>query len=289
MQIENQYLRVNVRELGAELTSILDKKDNTEHLWQADSAFWGWHAPVLFPVVGRCFGDKITVKGKEYPMEKHGFARKTKFHLVEHSTDYILLEITQTPETKKHFPFDFTFQIGYKLEGSLLNTCYTVLNPSSEELFFSLGGHPALAVPFFMDEQYGDYKIELEADTILQRHYIDEDGFFDGRKTEVLNGNNFIPLRGDLFTDDALIFKDLKSRTVFIRSKKHNKFVSFSFPTFNYLGLWAKPDAQYVCIEPWLGCADKAGYAGEFSRKEGIIHLAANQTFRAEFIIGIHD
>lgn len=288
MIIENDFLRVAVRELGAELTSLFDKQRQTEHLWQADPNVWTWHAPVLFPIVGRCFNDKITIDGKKYPIERHGFARRTNFKMVEKNEHVLLLEFTSNETTKVQYPFEFRFQIGYQLSGKELTVRYNVINTDNKEIFFSVGGHPAFFVPFEVGEKNEEnYYIEFEEDTFLERYHINADGFFDGRKSVVLNDTNKLQLHPKLFSEDALIFKNLKSRKVFIRSKQHARFLSVSFSDFNYLGLWAKTDAPYVCIEPWLGCADENGFQGEFKDKEGVIALTVGKTFSAEYKIAI--
>ncbi len=286
-QIENDYLKVRVREYGAELTSVFDKKNNIEHLWQADEKFWGWHAPVLFPVVGRCLNDEILIDGKKYPMEKHGFARKSNFKLLELSQEKMILSLTDSDETFKLYPYKFEFLIGYRLKGNKLHVSYEVRNKDDKTIYFQLGGHPAFAVPFNANEKYEDYFIEFAATENSARHYIDANGFFDGRTETVLDNSNRIQLRNDLFKDDALIFKDLKSRKVSIKSKDHSHSLSVDFNGFNYLGLWAKENAPYVCIEPWLGCAGTAGEPVEFKDKEGVVKLETEQKFNADFVVSI--
>ncbi len=146
--IENESLKVKAREFGAELTSILDKRTGIEHLWQADERFWGWHAPVLFPVVGRCLEDEITVDGKIYKMEKHGFARKSDFRLLEHGTSKIVFVLSSSAETKAVYPFDFEFLISYHLRNSTLVCSYEVVNTGNNRLLFSLGGAPCLCCAY---------------------------------------------------------------------------------------------------------------------------------------------
>jgi galactose mutarotase-like enzyme len=287
MILENEFLKIAVRELGAELTSLFCKKTNTEHLWQADPNIWNWHAPTLFPVVGRCFNDTITVDNKPYKIEKHGFIRQTNFSVLSTKNDSLLMEIVSDEKTKTQYPFDFKFQIGYKLQGAELQVRYNVINTESKELLFSVGGHPAFNVPFSANEKYEDYYIAFENDMNLERFHINENGFFDGKKSIILNNSNKLNLYPQMFNDDALIFKNLQSRKVTIRSKNHEQFLSIHFSDFNYLGLWAKSGAPYVCIEPWLGCADENGFTKEFRQKEGIIQLPAGETFSAEYKIVI--
>ena len=136
-----------------------------------------------------------------------------------------------------------------------------------------MGGHPAFAVPFVEGGHYDDYYLEFEHDEKAARHYIDKDGFFNGKKDVAIANTNTVQLKPNMFNDDALIFKNLKSRKVTIKCKTHAHYLSVDFKDFKYLGLWAKVGASFVCIEPWLGCADTAGKPTSFSHKEGIIKL----------------
>lgn len=286
-QIENEFLRVKIREYGAELTSVFDKKNNIEHLWNADEKFWGWHAPVLFPVVGRCLNDTILVDGAEYKMEKHGFARKSNFKLMELSESKAVFVLKSDETTLKMFPFQFEFLIGYHLKGNQLECSYEVINIDTKPMFFQLGGHPAFTVPFLPEEDYEDYYIEFENAEDSERAHINNDGFFDGRRTLILDNSNCFQLEKDMFNDDAFIFKDLVSRTVTVRSANHTHYLSVHFSDFSYLGFWAKVNAPYLCIEPWLGCADTAGEEVEFSAKERITALEEGERFNASFSIEV--
>lgn len=285
--LENDLIRIEVRDLGAELISLFDKKNKIEHMWQADSAFWGWHAPVLFPVVGRCLNDQIQIDGRAYSMEKHGFARKSDFRLVEQLPDLLHFALSPSEKTLAIYPYDFDFHIFYEIKGNYLIQTFEVDNKGKETMYFQLGGHPAFAVPFLPGEKYEDYYIEFEKDTKLDREYINEDGFFNGATDKVLSESNRLPLQKDMFGNDAIIFKDLNSRKVTIRSDSHAHSLTVEFPAFNYLGLWAKVNAPYVCIEPWLGCADTAGKPTAFRDKEGILSLAPDDKFQASIFITI--
>src|ERR1035438_1643176 len=125
-QLENNYLRVIAREHGAELTSVFDKKHNIEHLWQADPHFWGWHAPVLFPVIGRCLNDEIEIDGEQFRMAKHGFARNANFRLLDLTETSIVFSLKNNEQWQKIYPFKFEFLIRYKLEENALVVSYEV-------------------------------------------------------------------------------------------------------------------------------------------------------------------
>lgn len=283
--LENDHIRIAVRDLGAELTSLFDRKNNIEHLWQADPAIWGWHAPTLFPVVGRCLNDEIDINGKKYPMERHGFARHSDFSLVQREPDMLHFMLRSSDRTLAVYPYHFEFHIFYEIKQNYLIQTFEIENIGTEAMHFQLGAHPAFAVPFLSGEAYEDYYIEFEKDTVLDRENINNEGFFDGSISNVINGSNRLPLEKDMFNRDAIIIKDLNSRKVTLASNKNDHRLSVEFPSFNYLGLWAKAGAPYVCIEPWLGCADTAGKPTAFRDKEGILSLAAEDKFQASIII----
>ena len=286
-QLENNHLRVIAREHGAELTSIFSKKSNIEHLWQADPHFWGWHAPVLFPVIGRSLNDEIDINGQIFRMEKHGFARNANFRLLDLTETSIVFSLRNNEQLQKIYPYKFEFLIRYKLDGNALIVSYEVINKDNKEIYFQLGGHPAFNVPFTEGGQYEDYYLEFEHTEKSARYYIDKDGFFDGKKDVALANTNTLALKPGMFKDDALIFKDLKSRRVSIKSKTHEHSLTVDFHEFKYLGLWAKYGAPYVCIEPWLGCADTVNKPTDFKGKEGIIKLDVDGTFHASFRIEV--
>ncbi|HWB64237.1 MAG TPA: aldose 1-epimerase family protein [Chitinophagales bacterium] len=286
-QIENNYLKIRARESGAELTSLFDKKHNIEHLWQADPGFWAWHAPVLFPVVGRCMNDELVIDGRKYPMVKHGFARNAVFSLLELGSSRMVFSLKWNDELLKVYPYRFEFLIGYRLNDNRLTITYEVVNRDDKNVYFQVGGHPAFAVPFLNNEDYGDYYLEFERSEEANRHYINEDGYFDGRTAVAVANSNTIGLKPNMFRDDALIFKSLQSRRVTIRSKNHPHYVSVDFNGFNYLGLWAKMNAPYVCIEPWLGCADTAGAPVDIKEREGIVALPPAGEFSVSYNIEV--
>ncbi len=284
--IENEFLKVSARNLGAELTSLFSKKSNIEHLWQADQKWWGWHAPVLFPVVGRCQNDRIHLGKKAYPMEKHGFARKSNFDLIEQSETAMVFSLKSSDSSKQFYPFEFEFNIGFELHKNSLQQWFSVSNKHETPMLFSLGAHPAFAVPFSKNEAFNQYHLEFEHAEILNRKHIDTDGFFNG-VASIVSTNGNIHLTPELFNSDALIFKDHTSRSVCIKSNLHSHWLKVTFDGFPYLGIWTKEGAPYVCIEPWFGCADTANQTTDFAAKEGIVALQPGKKFYAALQIEV--
>lgn len=285
--LENNHLRVTIRPKGAELTSIFHKTSGIEHLWQADPMVWGWHAPNLFPVVGGCLNNQLLIDGQPYPMERHGFTRTSLFETTESSTSHAVFTLWSSEKTRVHFPYAFEFQIWYELQESRLTVTYRVVNQDDKTIYFSVGAHPAFAVPFNAGETYEDYYLEFEQDEALETHLLSAAGYFTGETKPVPAKGRHLNLTKQLFDDDALVFKNLASRQVAIRSDKNNHAVIVTYPAFPYLGLWAKPGASFVCIEPWLGCADSEGEPKSIQEKELIQSLEAGKVFNASFSIEV--
>lgn len=285
--LSNDLLSVAFRPQGAELTSVFHKPSATEHLWQGDPAVWGWHAPNLFPVVGGCLNNQILVDAVVYPMGRHGFARQSAFALVEQTDTHACFALTDSDESHKAYPYRFVFEVAYALNGNALSVTYRVRNTDDKPVFFSVGAHPAFNVPFGAGEKYEDYWLEFEQDEPLTTHLLSTDGYFTGDTQPIPMQGNCLPLTRHLFDQDALVIKDLRSRSVGIRGRNQDRAVTVSFEGFPYLGLWAKPGAPFVCIEPWLGCADSVGKPVDFSQKELIQRIEVGGVFEATFTIRV--
>ncbi|GAA4411415.1 aldose 1-epimerase family protein [Nibrella viscosa] len=285
--LENEYLRIDIQWKGAELASIYDKTTETEHLWQANPDIWPWHAPNLFPVVGGCLNNQLLVAGQRYPMERHGFARHSDFELVDSTDNQARFSLRASEATMAVYPYRFNFEVIYDLEDRLLKITYRVINEDEQPVYCSVGAHPAFSVPFYPDEQYEDYYLEFEIDEPLERHMLSKNGFFTGETEPIVLQNRRLPLTKYLFDQDALVFKNLANRQVIIRSRNHDQIVSVSFLPFNYLGIWAKPGGSFVCLEPWLGCADTEGKPVDIREKEAIQRVEPGDLFEAAFIVGI--
>lgn len=283
LTLENSYVRVVVNTLGAELTSFFDKRDSVEHMWSADPKFWPRRAPILFPCVGESKGGKITVSGVDYPMGRHGFTRMQDFKVVEHSSEMVELELTDSTETMKHYPFKFRLKLRYTLTDSRLEQRLIVENLDADSIGFQLGGHPAFAVPFGEGQQYSDYCVRFDQKLTVDRHLLNDEGLYTGETRPVLKDSDQLDLTYDLFDEDALVFKQIPSKRVWISRKDRGKRLEVKYDDFLHLGIWSVPGANYVCIEPWIGCADDAGQEEDFLTKDSLVNLKPSGQFTASF------
>ncbi|MEZ2336463.1 aldose 1-epimerase family protein [Mucilaginibacter sp. RCC_168] len=285
--IENEFLKVAIDLKGAQLSSFYNKQTGIEHLWQADPAVWPWHSPNLFPIVGGLINNQLLVEGKAYDMSRHGFARQSEFILLESDEVSASFSLPYCEKTLQVYPYKFDYQVLYTLIDNSLRVTHKIINLDKKTIYFSVGAHPAFNVPFFKGENYEDYYLEFETDEHLEANMLSADGFFTGETHPVATPGNKLYLTRHLFDADALVFKQLNSRMVSIKSKKHDQSVSVEFPHYNYLGVWAKPGADFVCIEPWLGCADTQDHHVNINKKEAIQTLHTGHVFEAPYFISL--
>jgi len=285
--LENEFLKVAIDLKGAQLSSFYNKETGIEHLWQADPDIWPWHSPNLFPIVGGLINNQLLVEGQSYDMARHGIARQSEFILLESDEVSASFSLPYCEKTLLVYPYKFDYQILYTLIDNSLRITHKVINLDKKTIYFSVGAHPAFNIPFFKGENYEDYYLEFETDEHLEANMLSADGFFTGETHPVATPGNKLYLTRHLFDADALVFKQLNSRMVTVKSKKHDQSVSVEFPHYNYLGVWAKPGADFVCIEPWLGCADTQDHHVNINKKEAIQTLHAGHVFEAPYFISL--
>lgn len=285
--LENDYLKVNISSLGAELVSLIDKEDGIEHMWEGNPKFWPRKAPILFPCVGESKNREVTINGTVYPMGRHGFARLLEFNKVKHTPETVVFELRESEETLRSYPFSFAFRVGYELNGKAIIQKFEVVNADSQTIGFQVGGHPAFAVPFGDNGTYNDYEIKFDQNLKLERHLLTDDGLYSGETRTVLRNESSFDLYYDLFREDALVFKNISSKSVCIQHKNGGKKLRVDYSEFPHLGIWSIPGADYVCIEPWIGCADNESQVPDFFEKDSIVMLEPSRNFSAAFTISI--
>ena len=287
--LENDKLKISINTFGAELSKITSVKNKTEFMWHADPNVWGSSAPNLFPIIGALKNDTYVFENKAYNLPKHGFVRHNQnIILHEETKNSLTFKLVSDDDLLTKYPFRFEFFITYTLSDNNLEIKHTVKNTDDKTMYFSVGGHPAFKCPAFKNENYDDYYLEFDQVENSKRHFINMDNGLISDKTElVFNNSNKLPLTHDLFLKDALVFKDTKSRKIRLMSEKSGPILSVNFKGFPYLGIWAKPDGNFICIEPWLGIADSENTNQNLVDKEGILSLEANKTFQASYNIEI--
>lgn len=279
--IENDKLIVGVKDLGSELTSVKSKATAKEYLWQGSEKYWLGQSPILFPIVGRLIDDEYTFENKKYSLPQHGFARRMTWKMSNAKADEISFVLTETEETLKVYPFRFEVKVTFSLEGNCLKVSHDVLNTNGKTMYFSIGAHPAFNC------EIGDRLVFSQKETLETAKIDLVRSLRMPESIPVLNEETDIVITEHIFDGDALVFKGAKSEYITLENDRDDYKVKFYLGNSPYLGIWSKPGAPYVCIEPWCGVNDSYEKKNDFSEKEGIISLEAgesfNYTWRAEF------
>ena len=287
--IENDYIKVEVNECGAELYSIVRKSDGREFLWQGNPEYWKRRSPVLFPIVGAVWNNEMRVGESKYCLTQHGFARDARFALVSHESAELWMSFSSSEDTLAIYPFDFRLEIGYRLAGSTVEVMWRVKNPSTDEvLHFQIGAHPAF--------NYIDYDPEAQNQGYMRLapaadHYtlsvIGEKGCLNRSDDTLHTSAGDIEITRNTFDADAIILENsqVQEVTLLARDKTPYLRVSFDAPL---VGLWSPARgkfAPFVCIEPWYGRCDREHYTGQYADKEWMQHLAPGADFSASYKI----
>ncbi|MES2566638.1 MAG: aldose 1-epimerase family protein [Bacteroidota bacterium] len=284
-QLQNKQLTVTVNSFGAELCSAISNDTKIEYIWQADPSVWARHAPNLFPIVGKLKGGQFTYEGKFYSLPQHGFARDNDFICVEQKEDYLLFELTANESFLQNFPFQFRFQIGYHLSGNRIDVNYTVFNSDNQDLYFSVGAHPAFNCPLQKNESFNDYELVFPNTDSLTINTLN-DGLITHHTKEIALDNHTLIVSKELFDNDALVCMNQQIEEVKLLSSKSGHGVSVVSKGWPYYGIWSKKGTeQFVCLEPWYGIADHENTMEAFEKKTGIIKLTPEQTFNCSFEI----
>ena len=285
--ISNNYLSIQIDSKGAELQSLYHKRHNLEYMWSGDPAIWGKKSPVLFPIVGELKDKTYIYNGKNYNLSRHGFAREMEFEVTEQTDTSITFSIHSNEQTLSIYPFVFAFSVRYTLIENALQITYTIENRSNETLYFSVGGHPAFKIPLVDGTTYEDYHLVFNEEETAGRWPISPEGLIETTPTPLLKNESILPLRKELFSADALVFKDLKSTSVALKSAKTEHGLNVTFKDFPYLGIWETKGGDFVCIEPWCGIADSVNASGNLEEKEGINTLEPSGKFEVAYSIEV--
>ncbi len=277
--LENDHLIVKIKPKGAELTSVFNKKTELEYMWNADPAFWGKTSPVLFPIVGTLKDDTYIYKNKPHRLSRHGFARDMVFEVTDSAAGAAVFTLNSSPQLMENYPFMFRLDIKYTLEANYIHVNYLVTNSGEDDMYFSIGGHPAFKAPMVDNTHYEDYYLEFNEVENVPRWPISSGGLIEDSTKPLLNETNKIQLNKTLFNEDALVIKKLKSDVVSLKCSKHQHGLDFHFDGFPFLGIWAAKNADFVCIEPWCGIADSVTHNQQLVEKEGIEIVNAGKSW----------
>ncbi len=280
--LSNEVLEIKIATLGAELQSIYNKNTQLEYMWSA-GAEWPKKSPILFPVVGGLKNNSYTFNNTSYTLSRHGFAREMDFELINQTNNSLTFLLKESAGTLLQYPFAFLLYVKYTLHSNNVNISYIIKNRGEEEMYFSVGAHPAFALPLVETTRYEDYFLEFDKAEDAPLWPLSPEGLIENNSIPFLKNERVIPLTKDLFLKDALVFKNLTSKKISLKSSQTPHGITISFDGFDYLGIWAVKNANFVCIEPWCGIADSVDATGILEEKEGINILRKGESFERSF------
>jgi galactose mutarotase-like enzyme len=285
VRIASAELAAEIAPLGAELVRLTDA-DGRELLWDGDPAWWSGRAPILFPIVGALRHDRYLIDGRSYALPRHGFARRRIFTLHEHAADAATFRLVADEQTRADYPFDFILDMRFAIEGARLTMTASVTNEGEDSMPASFGFHPALRWPLPYGGARAEHRIRFEAEESAPVRRLDASGLLDPEPRPTPVEGRDLVLDDGLFAEDALIFDQLRSRRLRF-GVPGNTQIEVGYQGIPQLGLWTKPGAGYLCIEPWQGHADPADHDGELADKPGMIAIAPGETRRFAMEIAV--
>jgi len=283
--LRSAELSAAIQPLGAQL-SLLRDRAGRDLLWNGDARFWSGRAPLLFPIVGALHDGGYRVAGQRYALGRHGFARNRMFEVISSSVGAATFRLRSSAETLAMYPFDFELEVRFVLEGAALDIEVSLRNPRARELLASFGFHPAFRWPLPFGQSREAHSIEFESDEPDGARRIDAQGLLLPERVPSPLRERHLALDDALFADDVLIFDRVRSRRVLFGGRSGPR-LDIHFPDTPFLGVWSKPGAPFVCIEPWHGITDPQGFTGDFRDKPGVFPLAAGGVKRMRMSISL--
>ncbi|WP_412990319.1 aldose 1-epimerase family protein [Pediococcus siamensis] len=288
--LKNEYLQVEINELGAELSSVRALENDLEYIWRADKKVWGRHAPVLFPIVGRLKDDQYEYEGSTYQMHQHGFARDSIFEVVDANDTHATLKLTDSDKSRKMYPFEFELVISFDLKEHELHETYRVYNPDADNhLLFSIGGHPGFNTNLGQGQTFEDVNVSVAPKKVYQQIPL-KAPLNDADNAVALDLTKPLSLKHETFKNDAIILAlNEQETTIMLDNPKNDHGIALTIENAPYVGVWSPYPTQgdFVCIEPWWGIADNVNSNGQLTEKMGIVDLnpqsEASQSFEISF------
>ena len=277
--IQNEALTVRVNAVGAELTGLRSRKTGLEYLWQPGGEIWPHSSLLLFPNPGRIAHDRILVEGKVYPAMMHGFASEKTFTCLDKTDTRLLLELKADDHTRRYYPYAFSLQVEFLLEGDRLVQHFHVTDRDGKPMYYCLGAHPGFYCPIGLGEPAEDYALVFDRpQSIFLRQMQENTRLTTGVTAPFLEGST-IPLHDRFFDGGPMLLGGVEADTITLRSEKSGRFVELGIQGFPELCLWGMPtQMSLIAIEPWIGTSDRVDTDHVWEHKPGIQCLEAGET-----------
>ncbi len=278
--IQNEHFICEIESIGAEIRSLKNKITEEEYIWQIVESVWGSSSPVLFPAIGKIKEDKIVYEGQDFAMPKHGIIRNNEDLIFKQlGNSSCVFTLNNSEKTLLQYPFKFSFSVEFTLIENRLIMNYIVENQDDIPMHFACGGHTAYACTLCEKVSLSDYVVEFPTKFDFIARTLGSSGLLSNKKRNIKHQEKLLHLSETLFNEDALIFENIDFDWVRLRKKDEKKGIVVRFSGYPNLALWAKPGADYVCIEPWLGLPDSEDESTDLTQKSTYKSIAPSTTF----------
>ena len=273
--ISGSQLSAEISTRGAEIHR-LTLGDGRELLWDGDPEWWRYRAPLLFPIVGAPPEGHVSVEGRRFPMGQHGFARTSDFALIAAEPDSLRLQLTDSDSTRAGYPFAFALTITHRIAGSTWEVLAEVENRDSRPMPFGFGYHPAFRWPLPGAE--GGHMVTLEngAEPLMCR-LVNGVRLNPERLASPFSAGRLRP-EPQMFEAGAMIFPEGTGDRISYSGSGNAPILRISTENLPMLGIWTKPGAPFLCIEPWHGMAAWEGTSDAIEERPGTIMLPAGES-----------
>lgn len=268
--ISNNTLTVTISTKGAEIKSI--KKNGKEIIWEGDPSVWSGQTPILFPICGGLKDDKFIYGGKEYTLEKHGYARISEFEIEKADKSSAVFLLKSNEESLKKYPFEYEFRVFFTLDENTLKVDYTAKNTGDKTMYYAAGAHEAYACANGIEE----WSVIFEKDEEFKRTVLNGN-LLELTPVPFAENGKELPLKNEYFETDAIVLENIKSRRVTLKNRNTKENIDVEFEGNDYLLIWTKPGANYICIEPWGALPDFVDSDNRLEHKKGITALAKGE------------
>lgn len=286
--IQNEYIKVEVNSIGAEIWSIIHKKNNYEYLWQGDPKYWEGRSPLLFPIVGKLTNDTYYLDDKEYNLPIHGFAMSKNFKIINYDSNEIILQLLSDENSFEQYPFHFKLLVSYRLLKNKLVIEWKVFNMNQYPIYFSIGGHPGFNT-HLTNNRLEDFYLDFGKQLTLETRLVNMNTLqISNEYKKIVENENILKLDDSLFSNNALIFSNIDEVT--LRNVINNNYLKVTFKNFPFIAFWTpktQEKAPFICIEPWYGIGDTMGLPRDLRDKEGILKLSNNEQFMTQYEIEV--
>lgn len=291
MKLSNGIISIEVSAHGAELLSLT--QGDTEYIWQGDPQFWGRHAPILFPIVGKVWNGTYHVAGREYRLPQHGFARDRDFVLLRADEEALAFRLASDEESRKVYPYDFELTAEYRLNRKSVEVCWRVRNSGAQVMHYQIGAHPAFLYRQFDPQAplHGSLSVANLTGSSVKTAVTGElsDGFRVER-AQPMKIRHLLPLEPNTFDHDALMLEDGQAKIVTLHDKQGRPYLRLTSDC-QVMGLWSPKGkaAPFVCVEPWMGRCDRQGFEGDISERDFIQVLGPGEEREFRYTVEVMD